>query len=125
MAEHPERLGVLIPTDPDMAQRRIPITVERSAVDIKRALGCDYFEFVCPLGLQILGYGFVVDEEGILNDKPKNILASFLYGQHLHGHHIYGPALVLNDGDNLAPLTSSEARLLIASLRELTARADR
>ena len=49
------------------------------------ALVDGHIEAVNTLGLVVLGYWLIVDEEGRLKDKPVNELASYLYGQHHHG----------------------------------------
>lgn len=51
-----------------------------------------YFEMVYPQGLQ--KYCLFVDDEGLLKNKPINIVASYWYGYEIHGQPIVGDVLV-------------------------------
>lgn len=60
-----------------------------------RQIGCEYIENVYPRGLKE-PYAMIVDEEGLLKDKPVvNFFASWLYETHKHRHPIVGDALVV------------------------------
>ena len=81
------------------------------------ALVDGYIEAVNTLGMVVLGYWLLVDEEGRLKEKPINPLASYLYGQHHHGQPICGDAVVVrhivtDDGPDAVWLTHDEAEQL-------------
>ena len=90
------------------------------------ALVDGYIETVNTLGLAVLGYWLIVDEEGRIKEKPVNELASYLYGQYHHGQPICGDAVVVrhiatDDGPDAVWLTHDEAEQLH---RMLTAMGD-
>ena len=74
-------------------------------------IGCDWIEVVRPKHNK---YVLVVDEEGLLKDKPKlNPLASFIYGILEHDQPVVGNALLMdevfgNDGPELSGLEEPE-----------------
>lgn len=80
-------------------------------------IGCDCIEIVKPRGLPS-GFCLVVDESGLLRDKPKfNPIASGLYGFQVHGQPIYGIALVaklqfINMGYSVVPLEKADTDML-------------
>lgn len=81
----------------------------------KSFIGCNCIEAVKAAGIKH-PYRLLVDEEGILKEKPVlNFLASYLYGTHHHGQPIVGNAVivaeeVLQNGDHdLRLLTKKEA----------------
>lgn len=88
-------------------------------------IGCQWVEWVAPLGLALLRCRLVVDESGRVYDKPVNPLASWLYGSHLSGGTIHGDAVVTigidtDDGPDQVWLTHAEADDLHARLARLT-----
>lgn len=80
-------------------------------------LGCGMIENVYPRGLED-PYMMVVDEEGLLKDRPViNFLASYLYGTQKHGHPIVGTVLVMQrvltyDGPDIGGIPEEEAMAL-------------
>jgi hypothetical protein len=44
------------------------------------------------------GIVMVVDEEGLLKRRPYNVVASYLYGEALHGQPIVGDVLIIGEG---------------------------
>lgn len=93
-----------------------------------RAIGCDIIEVVFPKGLNE-PYCMVVDEEGLLRDKPMlNIFASYLYGSHEHGQPIVGNALIMRnvrmeDGMHIDWLSKEEAEAIASKLGKSVLRA--
>ena len=91
-----------------------------------RIIGCRYVELVRPLGLALSPYLLLVNEEGLFT-RPKsrmNPVASRLYGTHLHGAEIVGPAVVVteimtSDGPAHVWLTHDEAEELSTQLCDL------
>ena len=82
-----------------------------------KQIGCSYFENVYPRGLKE-PYMMIVDEEGLLKDKPVlNFYASWLYETHKHGHPIVGNALIMKqvfteDGPDVGGMEKDEAEAL-------------
>ena len=74
-------------------------------------------------------YCMVVDEEGLLRDKPMlNIFASYLYGSHEHGQPIVGNALIMRnvrmeDGMHTDWLSKEEAEAIASKLGKSVLRA--
>ena len=71
--------------------------------DLATSIKADWIEVVRPAGLKDARYGsvqivMIVDEEGVLRDKPMNARASWLYQTHFHGHPIRGDALLVGEG---------------------------
>lgn len=61
--------------------------------DIQKAIGCDYFETVkTQIMFNYFGGPMLicVDESGLINDSPVNILGSYFYGTDYHGLPICG-----------------------------------
>ncbi len=61
--------------------------------DIQKAIGCDYFETVkTRIMFDYFGGPMLicVDESGLINDSPVNILGCYLYGTDYHGSPICG-----------------------------------
>lgn len=81
-----------------------------------------YIEHVCPANLK-LPYCMIVNEEGLLQGLPVNLLGSFLYGSHVHGNPIVGDIPILKDGTNehgeadIVGLDNSEITTLCNELR--------
>lgn len=57
------------------------------------------FEHVRPVNLKP-PYCMIVNEDGISQGLPVNLLGCFLYGSHVHGNPIVGDVLILKDGVN-------------------------
>lgn len=93
-----------------------------------RVIGCDTIDIVNPKGLE-QPYCMVVDDEGLLKDKPMlNVFASHLYGAYEYGHAIVGNAVLMKnerdvDGMQTVWLTKDEAASLAAKLGNSVLRA--
>lgn len=80
-------------------------------------IGCEFIETVYPRGLEE-PYMMIVDEEGLLKDKPiMNFYASWLYETHKHGHPIVGDVLIMkqvftSSGMNIGGLEKYEAEAI-------------
>lgn len=115
MTKHQRHWTVLIPAG---GPPSIIETLESQPVHITAgALVDGYTETIRLTGLAVLGYWLIVDEEGRIKEKPVNKLASYLYGQRLHGKPIYGDAVVVrhiatDDGPDAVWLTHDEAEQL-------------
>lgn len=59
-------------------------------------IGCSIPEHVRPVRLPA-PYCMIVDDSGLINDRPVNLAGSILYGSDQHGSPICGPALILKD----------------------------
>lgn len=57
---------------------------------------CDWIEVVHPEKLPE-GYAMIVDEEGLLTEKPLNRFGSWLYGIEKHGQPIVGDVLIVKE----------------------------
>ena len=82
----------------------------------------DWMEIVRPEKLP-RGYALICDEEGLMNDKPINPFASWLYGFEKHGQPIVGDILIVkeeftDEGVDLAPIPEGDALKLIVDLLE-------
>lgn len=70
-------------------------------------------------------YCMIVNEDGISQGLPVNLLGCFLYGSHVHGNPIVGDILILKDGTNehgeadIVGLDTSELITLSNELRTL------
>ena len=114
----------LLPDEPPMVLQ-VPI-YGPFLVSAQELIG-GWMERVRPLGLALADPRptvFIVDEDGVSKGLPVNQLASHLYGAHLHGRPIVGPALAATevdplDGRDLAWLTRSEAEYLCSQLTAL------
>ena len=86
-------------------------------------IGCDWVESVRAVNLKE-PYVLVVDEEGLVKDRPVlNLIASILYGALKHGQPIAGDAIVMKevwteDGIDLEWLTDEEAKEAFELIRE-------
>lgn len=85
---------------------------KRGLKDFYKHIGCDLVQVVAPYGLQRLGllpenFIMVVDEEGLLKDKPKlNMFASTFYGSP-----IYGNAMIVKENEeDFEALTEEDHR---------------
>lgn len=86
-------------------------------------IGSDYIEIVHPEKLP-RGYAMIVDEEGLLNEKPVNIFGSWLYGTAKHGQPIVGDLLIMKesygaDGIDHVGMTDDDIMSLIDRLNAL------
>lgn len=82
---------------------------------ISRAVG-GYYEHVCPRRLN-RPYCMMVNEEGLLNALPLNVLGSYLYETDRHGAPIVGDIIILKEGHyhgepDIVGLTEEEAKRL-------------
>ena len=87
-----------------------------------KAIDSDWMEIVHPRGLPD-GYCMIADEEGLLNEKPFNIIGSYLYGYAEHGAPIVGDLLIVkevygDEGPELAGMTVEEAMALLDRILE-------
>lgn len=57
-------------------------------------IGCEWIEIVRPRGFDFI---MIVDEEGLLNEKPFNYYGSYIYGTQIHGQPIVGDVLIANE----------------------------
>ena len=84
-------------------------------------IGTNCIENVYPRGLEE-PYMMVVDEEGLLKDRPViNFLASWLYETQKHGHPIVGTVLVMQrvmtwDGPDIGGIPEEEAMKLAVTI---------
>lgn len=79
------------------------------------------FEIVNPIGLSG-SLRMVVDDDGLLKQKPMNKIGSLLYGTPIHGHPIVGDIVILKlrwtcNGQSLVGLSEQECKELTASLK--------
>lgn len=75
-----------------------------------------YIEIVRPKGLP-QPYCMIVDEEGLLKEKPPNIVGSVLYGTAEHGQPIVGDIAIMreengNEGRDLFGLNAADTAKL-------------
>lgn len=57
-------------------------------------IGCEWIEIVHPKGFDFI---LIVDEEGLLNEKPFNYYGSYIYGTQIHGQPIVGNVLIADE----------------------------
>jgi len=65
--------------------------------DLKTAIG-RRVEVVHPRGLA-RPFIMIVDEEGIIKQRPVNTIGSFLYGAHIQGNVIAGDIVIIREAD--------------------------
>ncbi len=80
---------------------------------IQKAVG-GWYELVHPVGLKS-PFCMMVNEEGLMNNLPMNLLGSYLYGSHFHGSPIVGDIVILKEGyydgePDVVGMTDSEAQ---------------
>lgn len=56
-----------------------------------------YIEIVHPRGLAY-PFTMIVNEEGLMQDLPLNLVGSYLYEAHKHGHPIVGNIVIMAEG---------------------------
>lgn len=56
-----------------------------------------YIEIVHPRGLAY-PFTMIVNEEGLMQDLPLNLVGSYLYETHKHGHPILGNIVIMAEG---------------------------
>lgn len=110
--------GILITTRNEVR----PVMLTPPTLDSMQKFVGGYIEHVRPANLKP-PYCMIVNEEGLLQGLPVNLLGSFLYGSHVHGNPIVGDILILKDGVNdhgeydLVGLDNSEIITLSNELR--------
>lgn len=85
--------GLVITTENKMQVREFG---EPAYESIGKAVG-GWIEVVHPKGLPD-SYCMIVNEEGLLQNLPRNLFGSFLYGTIYHGNPIVGDIVLLKDG---------------------------
>lgn len=97
------------------------VEFENSLEFYYKQIGCDMIEIVpiralIQLNEKCENYTMIVDEEGLLKDKPKlNIYASVLYGSP-----IYGNAIIVKDlGEDFGGLEEDDHAELAGTMAEL------
>lgn len=85
--------GVVVTTDGRAYVREFGFPLHRNCED---TLG-GWIETVRPRGLD-RPYMMLINEEGLLHDLPMNMVGSFFYQTHIHGHPIVGNIILMKDG---------------------------
>ena len=85
--------GILVTTDNMAEIRDFEAPLYKT---IGEAVG-GYIEIVHPMGLAD-PLVMVVNEEGLIQELPMNMLGSLLYGTHMHGSPIAGNIVVMKTG---------------------------
>ena len=68
---------------------------EHTLEDYYRLVDCSTIDVVSCYGISGINADMIVDDEGLLNDKPVNYLASVAYGYKQHGQPIVGNTLIV------------------------------
>ena len=107
--------GILVTTDNTAEIRDFETPLYKT---IGEAVG-GYIEIVHPMGLAD-PLVMVVNEEGLIQELPMNMLGSLLYGTHMHGSPIAGNIVVMKtgwtcEGPDIVGLTDQECAQLMES----------
>lgn len=111
--------GVVITPDFD-------VTIEDFSTPLHTSVGNTvggYIEHVKPIGLKE-PLCMIVDDEGLLKNRPFNPIASSLYGFQFHGHPIVGVAVIMKDeyvngGRDIVGLSDDEASRIHKEFSEI------
>ncbi len=113
-------VGLVVTTENEMS------TVEYDAPHydvIQKAVG-GWYEHVHPVGLE-RPYCMMVNEEGLLQSLPLNLIGSILYGTPQHGQPIVGNVIFLKEGyhggePDVLGMTADEAQILGDKFSKMT-----
>ena len=108
--------GIVLSTECEFEVRDFSAPLHES---VGEAVG-GWIEIVHPVGLQE-PYVMIVNEEGLIDGLPMNIIGSFLYGTFEHGSPIVGDVVFMKqgwtcDGPDIVRLTEEEIENLMAFL---------
>ena len=113
--------GIVINTRNEV---RPVMLMEPTYISMQNFVG-GHFEHVRPVNLKP-PYCMIVNEDGINQGLPVNLLGCFLYGSHVYGNPIVGDILILKDGVNeygeydIVGLDNSELITLSNEFRSLS-----
>lgn len=129
---------IRISTDNEVSIHHYPTG---SVVEENRALkeligDCDIYEHVMPKRLYtVMGASrehgncasMLVDEEGLLKEKPLNIIASYLYEFDMHKHPIVGNVLIvgekwIGDGISFCGISDKDFNIVFPKLKRFAER---
>lgn len=85
-------------------------------------ISSEWIEIVRPVRLPN-GYVMIVDEEGILNRKPPNMVGSWFYASDKHGEAIVGDILIMKEvfgeeGADCVGMSDDEVNMIFDLIRE-------
>ena len=111
--------GIVVTTDNVASVREFGYPLHESI----RPVLDGYMETVYPKGLAE-PYLMLVNEEGLLMQKPLNLIGSILYESHKHGHPIVGNIVLMKFGyrngePDIVGLTDDEADALLNQIIQL------
>lgn len=94
-----------------------------------KAIGCDCIQIVRGAYMsrfidESRGLVMIVDEEGLIAGRQRNLAASLFYGTPLHGEPIVGDVLIVSeemsiDGPELAGLEEEKAAVIAESIKRV------
>lgn len=110
--------GILVTTDNTVEIKDFEAPLYKTVGD---AVG-GYIEIVNPVGLA-RPLCMVIDDAGLIKEKPVNPIGSLLYGTHVHGSPIVGDIVIMklgftDEGLDIVGLDDQECEELMIQLRE-------